>query len=138
MLVSTGGNTRSFLFYLPLAIDVATIALVRLKVVPAPAVWDVPLTVAFFIAWYAEFYARASWRRPPSLLRSRGGDSQRVAGAERGEISAARCGCLERSCCRLATRRLWRFAFYSVLEDSGHHALACLDDGGGWPPRIWA
>ena len=57
VLVSTGGNHEVFLFTYLLAIDVATIALVRLKSWPRLLMGAFPLTVAFFIAWYAEFYA---------------------------------------------------------------------------------
>src|ERR1017187_1299029 len=57
MLLSTGGNHEMFLFTYLLAINVAIIALVRLKTWPRLLLGVFPLTVAFFIGWYGEFYA---------------------------------------------------------------------------------
>jgi uncharacterized membrane protein len=56
MLVSTGGNHEIFLFTYLLAIDVATIALVRLKSWPRLLIAAFPLTVGFYVAWASEFY----------------------------------------------------------------------------------
>ena len=57
MLVSTGGNHEIFLFTYLLAIDVATVALVRLKTWPRLLLGAFPITAVFFIGWYSEFYA---------------------------------------------------------------------------------
>ena len=56
MLLSTGGNHENFLFVYILAIDVAMAALVRLRAWPRLLLGAFPLTVAFFVGWYAEFY----------------------------------------------------------------------------------
>ena len=56
VLLSTGGNHETFLFTYLLAIDVATVALVRLRRWPRLLVGAFPLTVAFFIGWYVEFF----------------------------------------------------------------------------------
>ncbi len=56
LLLSTGGNHEIFLFTYILAIDIATVVLVRLKSWPRLLLGAFPATVAFFIGWYAEFY----------------------------------------------------------------------------------
>jgi len=57
MLLSTGGNHEIFLFTYLLAIDVATIALVRLKGWSRLLIGAFPLTVGFYVDWASEFYA---------------------------------------------------------------------------------
>jgi uncharacterized membrane protein len=59
LLVSTGGNHEVFLFTYLLAIDVATVVLVRLKRWPRLLFGAFPVTVLFFAAWYAEFFSAA-------------------------------------------------------------------------------
>jgi uncharacterized membrane protein len=56
LLLSTGGNHEVFLFTYILAIDVATVLLVRLKPWPRLLFGAFPLTVAFFIGWYVEWF----------------------------------------------------------------------------------
>src|SRR6202042_3166762 len=56
LLLSTGGNHEIFLFTYILAIDIATVVLVRLKSWPRLLLGVFPATVAFFIGWYASFY----------------------------------------------------------------------------------
>jgi uncharacterized membrane protein len=56
LLLATGGNHEVFLFTYILAIDIATVALVRLKSWPRLLLGAFPATVAFFIGWYAEYY----------------------------------------------------------------------------------
>ncbi len=57
LLLSTGGNHEIFLFSYVLAIDIAIVALVRLKSWLRLLLGAFPATVAFFIGWYAEFYS---------------------------------------------------------------------------------
>jgi uncharacterized membrane protein len=57
MLLSTGGNHEVFLFTYVLAIDIATVALVRLRGWPRLLLGAFPLTVGYFIGWYVQ-----SWR----------------------------------------------------------------------------
>ena len=52
LLLSTGGNHEIFLFTYILAIDIATVVLVRLKPWPRLLLGAFPATVAFFIGWY--------------------------------------------------------------------------------------
>ena len=56
LLLSTGGNHEVFLFTYILAIDVATVCLVRLKPWPRLLLGAFPSTVAFFIGWYVEWF----------------------------------------------------------------------------------
>ena len=57
LLLSTGGNHEIFLFTYILAIDIATVVLVRLKPWPRLLLGAFPATVAFFIAWYVNWYS---------------------------------------------------------------------------------
>jgi uncharacterized membrane protein len=56
LLLSTGGNHEIFLFTYLLAIDVATVILIRLKSWPQLLFGAFPATAAFFIGWYSQFY----------------------------------------------------------------------------------
>ena len=56
LLLSTGGNHQVFLFIYLLAIDAATVALVRIKPWPRLLLAAFPATVLYFIAWYLQFY----------------------------------------------------------------------------------
>jgi uncharacterized membrane protein len=56
LLLSTGSNHEIFLFTYILAIDIATVVLVRLKPWPHLMLGAFPATVAFFIAWYVNWY----------------------------------------------------------------------------------
>ena len=58
LLLSTGGNHELFLFTYLLAIDIATVVLIRLKPWPRLLLGAFPATVAYFISWYVQFYAR--------------------------------------------------------------------------------
>jgi uncharacterized membrane protein len=67
LLLSTGGDHEIFLFTYLLAIDVATVALVRLKSWPRLLLGAFPATVAFFIGWYAEFYGAFNIGEPLAI-----------------------------------------------------------------------
>jgi uncharacterized membrane protein len=67
LLLSTGGNHEIFLFTYLLAIDIATVALVRLKSWPQLLLGAFPATVAFFIGWYAEFYGAFNIGEPVAI-----------------------------------------------------------------------
>jgi len=58
LLLSTGGNHELFLFSYLLAIDIATVILIRLKPWPRLLLGAFPATVLYFISWYMQFYAR--------------------------------------------------------------------------------
>ncbi len=57
VLLSTGGNHEIFVFTYVLAIDAATVALIRLKHWPRLLLGTFPATVLYFIGWYVSWYA---------------------------------------------------------------------------------
>ncbi|MEO6805654.1 MAG: DUF2339 domain-containing protein [Edaphobacter sp.] len=126
LLLSTGGNHEIFLFNYILAIDIATVVLVRLKSWPRLLLGAFPATVAFFIGWYAEFYGVFNVGEPVGIttifivlffLVF-------VAPAIRG----VRVGEREKSpivevFLPLANAVFAALALYAVLEDAHHHDL---------------
>jgi uncharacterized membrane protein len=139
VLLSTGGNHEVFLFIYLLAIDVATAALVRLKTWPRLLLGAFPVTVAFFIAWYAQFYAASDLATTAVFIALFGAvfgsvplGRKRTAGSREqgtgsGELTTARVSRLgtliEDILLPLANGAFVSLACYFVLEDSGHHAL---------------
>jgi uncharacterized membrane protein len=139
VLLSTGGNHEVFLFIYLLAIDAATIALVRLKNWPRLLLWTFPLTLAFFIAWYAEYYAAselattavfialfgAAFGSAPLGRKQAAGNREHGTGSgEQTTERVSRLGTLiEDILLPLANGAFVSLAFYFVLEESGHHAL---------------
>jgi uncharacterized membrane protein len=139
VLLSTGGNHEVYLFSYLLAIDVATIALVRLKTWPRLLFGAFPVTVAFFSAWFFEFYAAGEWAATSTFIllfgaafgivplgreQGRGSDEQ---GTESTEYATARMlrgrTLLEDILLPLANGAFVSLAFYFVLEESGHRAI---------------
>ncbi len=125
LLLSTGGNHEIFLFTYVLAIDIATVVLVRLKAWPRLLLGVFPATVAFFIGWYAEFFGAFNVGNPveittvfivlffavfvvPSIRSSR---------EERGDSR------IKEILLPLANAAFVALALYSVLQDSHHHDL---------------
>jgi len=128
LLLSTGGNHEIFLFTYILAIDVATVLLIRLKSWPRLLLGAFPVTVAYFIGWYVEFNS-SSPLAPTALfvalfffvfasvpigwkfvaLRSPGGERTpfRIT-----EIFLP-----------LANATFASLALYSLLQNAGHHSL---------------
>jgi uncharacterized membrane protein len=126
LLLSTGGNHEIFLFTYILAIDVATVTLVRLKPWPRLLFGAFPATVAFFIAWYVDWYGAFSTQPPlaittvfialffvtfviPSLHRE-----QHTKQAE---------STITEILLPLANAIFAALAIYSILQDAGHHDL---------------
>jgi uncharacterized membrane protein len=64
LLLATGGNHEVFLFSYVLAIDIAAVALVRLKNWPRLLLGAFPATVAYFVGWYAKYYGSFSVGQP--------------------------------------------------------------------------
>ena len=126
LLLSTGGNHEIFLFVYILAIDVATVVLVRLKSWPRLLLGAFPATVSFFIGWYAEFYGAFNVGDPvgittifivlfflvfvvPTIQRIRVGEREKSPIVE--------------VFLPLANAIFAALALYSVLEDAHHHDL---------------
>jgi uncharacterized membrane protein len=132
LLLASGGNHESFLFIYLLAIDVATIALVRLRPWSKLLLGVFPATVAYFIGWYAQYYSAEQFNLtsiyvalffllfasvPLLRLKSAAGD-----GAE-PEVGRRRGSVLTDILLPLATAAFGALAFYSVLQDSGLHSV---------------
>ena len=126
LLLSTGGNHEIFLFTYILAIDIATVVLVRLKSWPLLLFGVFPATVGFFIGWYAEFYGAFNVGEPvaittvfivvfflvfviPTIRLARDGEKK---GTPITEVLLP-----------LANATFAALALYSVLQDSHHHEL---------------
>ncbi len=131
LLLSTGGDHETFLFTYLLALDLAIAALLRVKPWSRLLLAALPATIAYFIAWYAEFFVRPN--RPlavtslfvcaffaaftlPTLL-------------PRPAPAANRSDRLNRLLTAIpllvifANAAFVSLALYSVLEDTGHHGL---------------
>ena len=125
LLLSTGGNHEVFLFTYILAIDIATVCLVRLKPWPRLLFGAFPATVAFFIGWYVEWF-NTNTPRPlanttifialyfvtflvPSI---------RIPQDEKGTSSP-----ITEILLPLANAVFAALAFYAVLRDTGNHDL---------------
>jgi uncharacterized membrane protein len=123
LLLSTGGNHEIFLFTYVLAIDIATVALVRLKSWPLLLFGAFPATVGFFIGWYAEFYGAFNVGEPVAIttffivlffivfvIPSIGVGEAKRSSTPITEVFLP-----------LANATFVALALYSVLQDSHHH-----------------
>lgn len=134
MLLSTGGNHEVFLFTYLLAIDVATVVLVRLRGWPKLILGVLPLTVVYFIGWYSQFYRAEELAATSVFLLLFGvafgsvpiGREQGIGNREQGAENAVRVRrgsvLLEDILLPLANAAFVALAGYSVLQDSGNHA----------------
>ncbi len=125
LLLSTGGNHEIFLFTYILAIDLATVLLIRLKSWPRLLLGAFPATVAYFIGWYFTFNSAEQlaltvffvalffcvfasvpigWKQ--GLAPSSGEGAFRIT-----EIFLP-----------LANATFASLALYSLLQDAGHHS----------------
>jgi uncharacterized membrane protein len=125
LLLSTGGNHEIFLFTYILAIDIATVVLVRLKSWPRLLLGAFPATVAFFIGWYVEYYGAFNVGESVAIttifialffvvfvVPSIGvGDAKRTVTPITDVLLP------------LADATFAALALYSVLQDSHHHDL---------------
>lgn len=128
MLLSTGGNHEIFLFTYMLAIDLAIVALVRMKSWPRLLLGAFPLTVMFFIGWYGEFYVADELMTTSIFIALFGVAFASVPlghVAESSESATTRFASLltllEDIFLPLTNAAFVALAFYSVLQDSGHH-----------------
>jgi uncharacterized membrane protein len=129
LLLSTGGNHEIFLFTYLFAIDVATVALVRLKSWPRLLLGVFPATVAFFVGWYAEYYGAFNIGEQlaitalfivlfflvfvlPTIQQQEKRTSTPISSTPITEVFLP-----------LANAVFAALALYSVLQDSHHHDL---------------
>jgi uncharacterized membrane protein len=147
LLLSTGGNHEVFLFTYILAIDIATVVLVRLKPWPRLLLGAFPLTVAYFIAWYVNWYDAFGTNSQPLatttvfialffitfILPSIHENPARSASASMADraVRAARPNVVAGSentsiteiLLPLANAAFAALSLYSVLQDAGHHDI---------------
>ncbi|GGA66583.1 hypothetical protein GCM10011507_17620 [Edaphobacter acidisoli] len=125
LLLATGGNHETFLFTYILVIDIATVALVRLKPWQRLLLGAFPATIAFFVGWYVQFNSSTELAVTslfvalffvifivPSI-----DERDERKGHSQGSAAIASIFL------PLANAVFLALAFYSLLEDSGHHAL---------------
>jgi uncharacterized membrane protein len=126
MLLSTGGNHEIFLFTYLLAIDAAIVVLVRLRGWPRLLFGAFPLTLTYFIGWYAEFY-RVDALLVTSVFIALFGvvfGSVPVGRVTQESGRFLRLGTLlDDILLPLANAAFVALAYYSVLQDAGDHAL---------------
>jgi uncharacterized membrane protein len=127
LLLSTGGNHQIFLFTYLLAIDAATVALVRVKPWPRLLLGAFPATVLYFIAWYSKFYEESAFGVTTIFiglfffvftvvsLRPAPEDAE----THRGVRSLSRF--IPEILLPLGNAAFGSLALYSVMQDSGRH-----------------
>ena len=128
LLLSTGGNHEIFLFTYILAIDVATILLLRLKPWPRLLLGAFPATVAYFIGWYIQFNSAAQLGATVLFVALFFGVfvSVPIGWKESGQLAqAGRRGAfrITEIFLPLANALFASLALYSLLENAGHHTL---------------
>ncbi len=128
LLLSTGGNHEIFLFTYLLALDIACVALSRLRFWPSLLAISLPATAAYFIGWYTSFYA------PSELLLTSlfvvlffAVFNAAVYGAGGAAVPPAKYPRIARLIPQvllpIANAAFVSLALYSVLQDSGNHEL---------------
>jgi uncharacterized membrane protein len=126
LLLSTGGNHEIFLFIYLLTIDIATVALVRLRNWPRLLIGAFPLTVIYFIGWYAQFYSADELTVTAVFILMFAATFVAVSlGPKSSELDAPTGGLgtvFREILLPLANAAFAGLALYSVLQDSGHHA----------------
>ena len=129
ILLSTGGNHEIFLFTYLLAIDTAAVVLVRLRHWPRLLPAAFLATLAYFIGWYAEFFTPDALWLTSAFVALFGAVFASVALGESTsapvDAPPSRPGWHIASgqiLMPLANAAFLGLAFYSILQDSGHHA----------------
>jgi len=130
LLLSSGGNHEGFLFGYLLAMVVATVALVRLRPWPRLLLGAFPLTVAYFTAWFAEYYDKSVLGETSIFIALFAAAFACVAlGRERREPALAGGGFLPMETLLndillpLANAAFAALACFFVLRDSDNYAL---------------
>ncbi|HMF64881.1 MAG TPA: DUF2339 domain-containing protein, partial [Edaphobacter sp.] len=140
LLLSTGGNHEIFLFTYLLAMDIATVVLVRLKPWPRLLLGAFPATVVYFIGWYVQFYARDEFSLTSIFIvlfflafasvslgtLGHGNvalDHETPEGPGRPKRLHALIAFIPEILLPLGNAAFVSLALYSVLEGAGHHAF---------------
>ena len=130
LLLSTGGNHQIFLFTYLLAIDLATVVLIRLKPWPRLLLGAFPATVLYFIGWYVQFYTGEALLVTSIFIAlfflvfasfsiATPGSTSATDAASHRSLKAIIAEIL----LPLANAAFVSLAFYSVLQDSHNHAF---------------
>jgi uncharacterized membrane protein len=129
-LLSTGGNHELFLFTYIVAIDIATVILIRLRGWPRLLLGAFPLTVGYYIGWYGEFYgidamtatlffAALFW----AVFASVPLGSRVMASATAAPRALKRSTLLEDILLPLCNTAFVALACYAILQDADDRAL---------------
>ncbi len=128
LLLSTGGNHEIFLFSYLLALDVATVVLVRLKPWTRLLLGAFPATVAYFIGWYAQFFTASELSVTAGFIvlfflvfSSVPIHSQNMESEGRDEQGRRRGSVTTQILLPFWNAGFVSLALYSVLQDSNHH-----------------
>ena len=130
LLLSTGGNHQIFLFTYLLAIDLATVVLIRLKSWPRLLLGAFPATVLYFIGWYVQFYTGEALLVTSIFIAlfflvfasfsiATPGSTSATDAASHRSLKAIIAEIL----LPLANAAFVSLAFYSLLQDSHNHAF---------------
>jgi uncharacterized membrane protein len=117
-LVSSGGNHEVFLFSYLLVLNVAVLALVRLKPWSRLLLGSMPATAAYFIGWYVSWFYRADAVGVTALFVVLLFAVMAAAGA----VAVQRDRVIAGVVAPMGAAAFGALAGYSVLQDSGRHA----------------
>jgi uncharacterized membrane protein len=126
LLLSSGGNHEIFLFTYILAIDIATVALVRLKPWPRLLLGASPATVAFFIAWYVQWYDASATDQPvaiTALFIALFFLTFVIPSIYHKQPANGTAATITEILLPLGNAAFASLALYSVLQDAGYHDL---------------
>jgi uncharacterized membrane protein len=127
LLLSTGGNHEISLFTYLLAIDIATVVLIRLKPWPRLLLGAFPATVVYFICWYMQFFAREDLFVTSIfiVLFFLVFASASIVSSDATKVTTHHSlkAVIAEILLPLANAAFVSLALYSVLQDSGHHAF---------------
>ncbi|MCU1321914.1 MAG: Protein of unknown function transrane [Acidobacteriaceae bacterium] len=132
LLLSSGGNHETFLFTYLLVLDVAIIALVRLRPWPRLLMGVFPSTMSYFIGWYAKFYTADQFSLTAvfivlffvafaSVPLGRALALEPESTEAKPGLKPSRASILTEILLPLANAAFGSLAFYSALQDSGRH-----------------
>lgn len=123
MLLSTGGNHEIFLFCYLLAIDIAPVALVRMRPWPRLLLGAFPLTAVYFAGWYTQFYDKTALGVTSIFIALFAATFATVPlWSSEAEAAAGLKTLLQDILLPLANAVFVGLAFYSVLQDAGYHS----------------
>ncbi len=117
-LVSSGGNHEIFLFTYVLAMDLAVLALVRLKPWQRLLLGAMPATAVYFMLWYVAWFNGAHAAGVTALFAT----LLFAAMAAVGLVAEQRDGVIAGVLAPAAAAAFGALTWYSVLEDSGRHS----------------